>query len=179
MTSPPPLPPPPNGSDSKFYFKKVQKSISLLSVKVGQHEEEFKSFPSVNVIKIPPCSCTPLYKWYLLFFKKKLLIVLFIYISNIIPLPRIPFTHLLPLPVPIACIMVLLHPLPPSHPSITLCWVIEPLQEQGPPLPLTPDKAILYYICIWSHGSLHEYSLVGGLVPKSFGGLVGWYYCSS
>jgi hypothetical protein len=27
--------------------------------------------------------------------------------------------------------------------------------------------------------SLHVYSLVGGLVPGSFGGLVGWYCCSS
>ena len=24
------------------------------------------------------------------------------------------------------------------------------------------DKAILCYICSWSHGTLHEYSLVGG-----------------
>jgi hypothetical protein len=42
-------------------------------------------------------------------------------------------------------------------------------------------KAILCYICNWSHGSLHVYSLVGGLVPGSSGGggLVGWYCCSS
>jgi hypothetical protein len=26
------------------------------------------------------------------------------------------------------------------------------------------------YICSWSHGSLHVYSLVGGLVPENFGG---------
>jgi hypothetical protein len=25
-------------------------------------------------------------------------------------------------------------------------------------------------ICVWSHGSLHVYSLVGGLVPGSSGG---------
>jgi hypothetical protein len=30
-----------------------------------------------------------------------------------------------------------------------------------------PDKAILCYICSWSHGSLHVYSMVGGLVPES------------
>ena len=32
------------------------------------------------------------------------------------------------------------------------------------------DKAILCYICSWSHGSLHVYSLVGGLVSGSSGG---------
>jgi hypothetical protein len=47
-----------------------------------------------------------------------------------------------------------------------------------PLLPLLPEKAILCYICGWSHGSLHVYSLVGGLVPGSSGGLVGWC-CSS
>jgi hypothetical protein len=31
------------------------------------------------------------------------------------------------------------------------------------------DKAILCYMCIWSHDSLHAYSLVGGLVPGSSG----------
>jgi hypothetical protein len=35
---------------------------------------------------------------------------------------------------------------------------------QVPPLPPMPDKAILCYICSWSHGSLQLYSLVGGLV---------------
>jgi hypothetical protein len=33
---------------------------------------------------------------------------------------------------------------------------------QGFPHPLMPVKAILFYICSWSHGSLHLYSLVGG-----------------
>ena len=35
--------------------------------------------------------------------------------------------------------------------------------------PLMPYKAILCYICGWSHGLLHVYSLVGGLVPGSSG----------
>ena len=65
------------------------------------------------------------------------------------------------------------HPLPPHHSSIPLRWGIKPPQDQGPPLPLTSDKVILYYICIWSQGSLHVYSLVGGLVPGRFGGLLG------
>jgi len=29
------------------------------------------------------------------------------------------------------------------------------------------DKVILCYICSWSHGSLHVYSLLGSLVPRS------------
>ena len=58
------------------------------------------------------------------------------------------------------------HPLLPPHPGIPLHWDIEPSQDQWPLLPLVPDKAILCYICIWSHGSLHG-SLVGGLVPGS------------
>jgi hypothetical protein len=39
---------------------------------------------------------------------------------------------------------------------------------------LKADKAILYYICGWSHGSLHVYSLAGGLVPGSSGS-TGWF----
>jgi hypothetical protein len=40
--------------------------------------------------------------------------------------------------------------------------------------PIDANKAILCYICGWSHGSLHVYSLVGGLVPGSSGGS-GWF----
>ena len=79
-------------------------------------------------------------------------------------------------------------PQPPSIPSPSLCfmrvlshlptyslpWVIKPPQSQGARLPVMPHKAILCYIFSWSHGSPHVYSLVGGLVPESFGdGLVG------
>jgi hypothetical protein len=71
------------------------------------------------------------------------------------------------------------HPLPPHHPSIHLHWSIEPPQNQGPPLPLMPDKAIVFYIWGWSHGTGHVHSLVGGLVPGSSGVLVGWCCCSS
>jgi len=59
------------------------------------------------------------------------------------------------------------HSLLPQGPSIPPPWVIEP------PLSVMPDKAILCYICGWSHGSLYVYSLVGGLVPGSSGGS-GW-----
>jgi hypothetical protein len=46
---------------------------------------------------------------------------------------------------------------------------------------LMPDKAILWYIYrwIWSHGSLHVYSLVCSLVHGCMRLLVGWYCCSS
>jgi len=47
----------------------------------------------------------------------------------------------------------------------------KPSQEQGLFLPLMLDSAILCHICGWSHGSLHLYSLVGGLVPGSSGGI--------
>jgi hypothetical protein len=65
------------------------------------------------------------------------------------------------------------HPLLLHCPSIPLHWGIKPSQDQGPPLQLMPDKAILCYVCNCSHGSLHVYSLVGGLVPGSSGGS-GW-----
>jgi len=40
-------------------------------------------------------------------------------------------------------------------------------QDQGFLLPSVPNKAILCYICSWSHGSVHVYSWDGGLVPGS------------
>jgi len=55
-------------------------------------------------------------------------------------------------------------PLPPQHPNIPIHWGNEPSQDQGLLLLLMQDNAILCYICCWSHGSLHMYSLVGGLV---------------
>jgi hypothetical protein len=62
------------------------------------------------------------------------------------------------------------HPLP-SCPGIPLHWGIKHPQVQGLLLLLMPDKAILCHICSWrSHGSLHPYTLVGGLVPGILGG---------
>ena len=58
----------------------------------------------------------------------------------------------------------------PYHHSIPLCWGTKPSQDQGPLLPLMPDKVILYYKFSCSHGFLHVYSLVGVLVPRSSGG---------
>ena len=63
----------------------------------------------------------------------------------------------------------LTHPLQPHGLSITLRCSIKSSQDQGLSLPLRPDKAILSYICSWSHESLHVYSLVGGLVLGTSG----------
>jgi hypothetical protein len=79
---------------------------------------------------------------------------------------------ILPLPTPL-CLYEGAHP--PTHPllpyrySIHLSWKIKRPQDKGHPLPLMTDKAILYYICGWNHGSFHVYSLVGGLFSGSFG----------
>jgi hypothetical protein len=57
------------------------------------------------------------------------------------------------------------------------------LHRQGPLLPQMPDKAILCYICSWSHGPIHIYSLASVLSPGAQGvgvgvrGSVSWY-CS-
>jgi len=63
------------------------------------------------------------------------------------------------------------HPLQPQHPGILLHWGNKPLQDQGPLFLLMPGNTILCYICDWSHGSFHVYSLVDGLVPGSSGGI--------
>ena len=49
-------------------------------------------------------------------------------------------------------------PTPTSWPWHSPTLEIEPSQNQGPLLPLMTNKAILCYICSWSHGSLHVYS---------------------
>ena len=69
--------------------------------------------------------------------------------------------------------MRLLHhpPTPSLLPAlgISLQWGIKPSQDQGPLLPLMPNKAIPCYICCWSHGS----KSFGGFVSGSSGGS-GW-----
>jgi hypothetical protein len=106
--------------------------------------------------------------------------IFFIYISNIIPFLVTLRTHLFHPHCPClyegvpSPILPLLHPIP----GIPLHWCMGPSQAQVPPLLLMPAKAILCYTCSLSHGSLHVYPLVGGLVPGSFGGLVDWYWCS-
>ena len=63
--------------------------------------------------------------------------------------------------LPFTSMRVFPYPPPPLLPccsSITLYWGIKPPQDQKPSLPLMSDKAILCYICSWSHGFLHMYS---------------------
>jgi hypothetical protein len=95
--------------------------------------------------------------------------ILFIYISNVTPF----WCPLQKPPIPIfpppASLRVLTHPLLPPCPGIPLYWGMEPSQDQGPLLRLMPNKAILSYICGWSHWTFHVYSLLGGLVPGSPG----------
>ena len=66
--------------------------------------------------------------------------------------PKTPYPLLLPLltnpPTLLPCLGIPLH------------WGIKPSQDQGPLLPLMSKKAILCYICSWSHASLHGYCLV-------------------
>jgi hypothetical protein len=83
------------------------------------------------------------------------------------PLRETPY----PISPPPASTRVFLHPpthplSPPSPPFPYIGASIKPSQDQGPLLPLIHDKAILCYICSWSH----VYSLVGGLVPGSLVG---------
>ena len=97
-----------------------------------------------------------------------LLDVFFIYISNVIPFPDFPIQkHLPPITSPSSCSST--HPLLLPSPGIPPHWGIETSHNQGPPLPLMSDQAILCYICSWSHESHHVYSLVGDLVPGSSG----------
>jgi hypothetical protein len=106
--------------------------------------------------------------------------IFLIYISNIIPLSDYP-TWNPPSHHPSACFYegfpTSTHPLPPYHPHIPLHWGVKPSRHQGSLLPLMPDKAILCYICGWRHGSLHMYSLLGGLVQTLGNRGGGWGVC--
>ena len=64
------------------------------------------------------------------------------------------------------------HSFTSPHFHIPFYWSIVPSQDKGPLLPLMHKKAILCYMCGWSHGHLHVYSLVGGLDPGSTGSLI-------
>jgi hypothetical protein len=106
-----------------------------------------------------------------------LLDILFIYISNVSPFPNShPPETPYPIIPPLTSMRVYphlpIHPLPPPPPCshISLHWGIEPSWNQGPLLPLIPNKAIIIYR--WTHGSLHVYTLVGDLDPGSSGWLL-------
>ena len=99
-----------------------------------------------------------------------LLIILFTYISNDILLPSFPSTNPLShclyegAPPPT-------HPLLPHSSSIPLHWGIEP-QEQGPLLPLMPDKTILFYICIDYEYSWEIFKAKFHITPQQFSTLI-------
>jgi hypothetical protein len=90
----------------------------------------------------------------------------------LVSLSEIPYP-MLPLPASMRMPHPPTYPLLPPCPGIPVHWGIEPSQNQGPFLPLMPYKAILYYLCVWCHGSLHVYSLVDILVLGISGGS-GW-----
>ena len=112
------------------------------------------------------------------YFSVLLLVILFIYISNVIPLPGFPSTNYLsPLLTPSLHESVSNMP---THSFVSaLPSVIEPPQDIGSLLPLMPDKTIIFYTSNWKHGFPHVYTVVGGLASGNFRGIVGWYSCSS
>jgi hypothetical protein len=103
-----------------------------------------------------------------------LLDILFTYISNVIHFPDPPKAPY-PIPPPPASMRVYLHP--PTHsqtPALSFPYTgaASLHGNQGPLHPLMPDKAILCHIYSWSQGSLHVYSLTGGVDPGSSGWLI-------
>ena len=101
---------------------------------------------------------------------KHIFVGYFIYLHFKCYSPFLVFPVTCPNPITLDSMRVLphlsIHPLPPHCPRLLLLWSIKLLQDQGP---LMSHKAIFCYICIWSHGSLHVYSLVGGLVLGALG----------
>lgn len=76
------------------------------------------------------------------------------------PFPVFPPQNPYPLSPPPAFMRALPNlPILPQCPSIPLPWVIEPPQDQGPPLPLMTDKGLLCYISSWTNdGSTYQES---------------------
>lgn len=74
-----------------------------------------------------------------------LLIILFIYLSNVIPLPIFPSTSSLslpPYPYLYEGALPPFYPLLPQWRSIPLSWVLKPPKNQEAPLPVMPHTAI-------------------------------------
>ena len=127
--------------------------------------------PSLSVLHIPFVhsflSVSPKdINFSLFYFVCFFLDIFFTYISNVIPFSG--FSSENPLSPPhFPCSPT--HPLPLPSSGVPLHSGIKLSQDQGPVLPLMTNKAILCCICSWSHGFLHVYSLVGGLVPGHSG----------
>jgi hypothetical protein len=105
------------------------------------------------------------------------LVILFIYISNVFPLPSFPSTSRLS-PPPSPCLYEgappPFHPLLSQQPSGSLSWIIKGLFSQWCQI---RQSSATYPA--GAMGPPHVYSLVGGLVPGSSGDTGGWYCCSS
>ena len=81
-----------------------------------------------------------------------------------------PFLFSLPkTPIPSTLLLLTNSPTPSSWNWNSPTLGIEPSQDQEPFLPMMTKKAVLCYICSWTHGSLYVYSFVCGLVPGSSG----------
>jgi hypothetical protein len=81
--------------------------------------------------------------------------------------PEIPY----PIHTPPASMRVLSHqPTPPSQPWNSPALGNQSFTGSRASPSIDAKKAILCYICSWSHGFLHVYSLFGGLVPGNSGG---------
>jgi hypothetical protein len=113
-----------------------------------------------------------------------LLVILFVYISNVIPFlvspPQTPYPTPTPFyersPPPT-------QPLPSYHPSFPLYWSMDSPQDQGPSHPLMPDKASYPLL----HMQLELWVPLCALFGWWFspweleerGGLLSWFCCSS
>jgi hypothetical protein len=90
--------------------------------------------------------------------------ILFIYISNVITFPSVPYVNPLSHLHSPYFYEVAHPPIQPILPHGTdnhLHWDIESSHDQGPLLPMMQDIITLCYICTWSPGSLHVYSWEG------------------
>jgi len=91
--------------------------------------------------------------------------ILFIYISNVIPFPSLPSAY--PLSHPPSSMRVLPHlPTHSCHTILAFPFAGSSSLQRTKGLP-SHWCQMLCYICSWSHGSLHVFSLVGGLVLVS------------
>jgi hypothetical protein len=78
---------------------------------------------------------------FIFIFLSLLLDIFFIYITNVIPFPGFPSKNPLSHP-PSPCLPT--HPFPLPCPGIPLHWVIEPSQDQGPPIDVQQSHPLLH-----------------------------------
>ena len=100
-----------------------------------------------------------------------LLIILFAYISNVIPFPGLPSTDPHFVPRPFASKRVL-PPYSPTHSHFTPLWGIKLPEEQAHPRPLMPDETVSATYVAGTMDPPTYALLVGGLVLGSSEGSV-------